>query len=245
MKQLLHSGFLASAVAMPDRPDLHVAGRTTSCRELLHDAMRIAAAIQRHGRGDDSSLTAVFADRTKVGFTGILGALFLFFTVAIPAGMLAVANNFLKNRSTESPRCCSACDGNTALPRSNRVSPAVVAIEVADACSGSRSSIGPSNHCAACGPQFLARPWKKVALLLAIAPITIFKSAVRIVTLSLLSIHVDRSYLTGQLHYEGGVVLFVLALGLLTLYFLCSRAPKAASWGALTVRGRPVAIDAR
>ena len=40
----------------------------------------------------------------------------------------------------------------------------------------------------------------------------ILKNAIRIVALTLLSIHVDPGFLTGQLHHEGGIVFFVLAL---------------------------------
>ena len=75
--QLLHSGFLASAAAMPDRPALHVAGQTLSYRELLEKAQRLAATLQsRRGADEDVPVvTAVFADRSATGFAGILGAL--------------------------------------------------------------------------------------------------------------------------------------------------------------------------
>ena len=43
-----------------------------------------------------------------------------------------------------------------------------------------------------------------------------FKNAVRIVTLSLLTIHVDPGYIRGQLHHEGGIVFFGISLVLLT-----------------------------
>jgi hypothetical protein len=47
------------------------------------------------------------------------------------------------------------------------------------------------------------------------------------VTLSLLSIHVDRSYLSGQLHHEGGIVFFLLSLGLMApVLFLLVRSER-------------------
>jgi len=41
------------------------------------------------------------------------------------------------------------------------------------------------------------------------------KNGIRIVTLTLLAVHVDPSFLTGQLHHDGGVVFFALALVML------------------------------
>jgi amino acid adenylation domain-containing protein len=75
MTQLLHSGFLESAHAMPDRPALHVAGKPLSYGELAEKAMRNAATLQRRQGSDPPPLTAVFADRSVAGFAGILGAL--------------------------------------------------------------------------------------------------------------------------------------------------------------------------
>jgi amino acid adenylation domain-containing protein len=74
VSRLLHSGFLESAAAMPDRPALHVGGETYSYADLLEQAQRLAATIQSRLK-DTPPLTAVFADRSLTGFTGILGAL--------------------------------------------------------------------------------------------------------------------------------------------------------------------------
>ena len=47
---------------------------------------------------------------------------------------------------------------------------------------------------------------------LATLPLLVVKNGIRIVSLSLLSIYVDPTFLTGRLHQEGGVVFFLLAL---------------------------------
>lgn len=72
--KLLHTGFVNSAHAMPNRPALHVAGQTLSYAELLAQAQRVAATIQRRVK-DAHPLSAVFADRSVTGFAGILGTL--------------------------------------------------------------------------------------------------------------------------------------------------------------------------
>ena len=72
---LLHSGFLASADAMPDRPALHVDGLSLSYAQLRTRATALAATLQHRVLAGASELTAVFADRSATGFAGILGAL--------------------------------------------------------------------------------------------------------------------------------------------------------------------------
>ncbi|HEY3490784.1 MAG TPA: archaeosortase/exosortase family protein [Candidatus Deferrimicrobiaceae bacterium] len=67
----------------------------------------------------------------------------------------------------------------------------------------------PSEH------LLLKSGWQKVALAVVVFPITIFMNAVRIVGLSLLSIHVDPGFMTGNLHHRGGVVFFLVAMLLL------------------------------
>ena len=52
-------------------------------------------------------------------------------------------------------------------------------------------------------------------LILVAVPLLIVKNGIRIVTLALLSIYVDPSFLTGSLHHQGGIVFFLVALGFL------------------------------
>ena len=66
------------------------------------------------------------------------------------------------------------------------------------------------------GHLFLRSGWGKAALMLAALPLLVVKNGIRIVTLSLLSIYVDPSFLTGRLHQEGGIVFFLLALVILS-----------------------------
>ena len=90
-------------------------------------------------------------------------------------------------------------------------------IEVAEECSGIRSSTALFILCLLIGHLFLRSSSRKVALLVSALPILIFKNAVRIVTISLLSAYVSRDFLTGWLHQSGGVVFFLLGLAILVL----------------------------
>jgi exosortase len=105
-------------------------------------------------------------------------------------------------------------------------------IEVADACSGLRSSIALTLTSLLGGYTFLQSSIARSALLLAVLPVTIVKNAIRIVTLWLLAIHVDPTFVTGRLHHNRGVAFFLMALALLApwLVFLrrleTSRSPR-------------------
>src|SRR5262249_55035585 len=83
-----------------------------------------------------------------------------------------------------------------------------LAIEVAEECSGIRSSLALLITGILAGNMLLRAPWTRTALLVAIVPIAIVKNAVRIVVLSLLSIYVDMGFIPGRLHQFGGIPLF-------------------------------------
>ena len=141
--------------------------------------------------------------------------LFLFFAIPFHPALLQAFNDVLKNGSTETVDVLFNASGTPHLRVGYVFRLPGLAIEIADECSGIRSTIGLVITALLAGHLFLQRTWNKAVLLAVVIPITIFKNAVRIVTLSLLSVHVDRSYLEGQLHHEGGIVFFVISLALM------------------------------
>jgi amino acid adenylation domain-containing protein len=72
----LHAGFLSSVERCPTRPALEVEGRVLSYEELRGEAARLAGLLAARAPGDGAPLTAVFAYRSAVAFTGVLGSLF-------------------------------------------------------------------------------------------------------------------------------------------------------------------------
>jgi exosortase len=88
-------------------------------------------------------------------------------------------------------------------------------IEVARACSGIRSSIALFITCLLAAHLFLRTPWKVLLFVVLVFPVSIVKNAIRIVTLTLLGVYVDPSFLRGSLHHDGGFVFFLLALAIL------------------------------
>jgi exosortase len=148
---------------------------------------------------------------------------FLAFMVPPPAALIDAATNVLKVGSTEAVAALFSLTG-TPYHRQGFVFalPSVV-IEIADECSGIRSSIALLLTSLLAGQAFLRSSWTKILLLLAILPVALLKNAIRIVSLTLLAIHVDPSFLTGQLHHEGGIVFFLLSLALLAPLFAALR----------------------
>jgi exosortase len=87
------------------------------------------------------------------------------------------------------------------------------AIEVAQECSGIRSSLALLITTILAGHIFLRKFGSRMLLVLAVMPVALFKNAVRIVALYLLSYFVDiRIIAGGFLHRSGGFVFFGLGL---------------------------------
>jgi exosortase len=91
-----------------------------------------------------------------------------------------------------------------------------ITIEVAPQCSGIRSSIALIITSVFAGYLFLQRGWSRLILVLSFFPITVFKNAMRITTLSLLATYVDTRFITGSwLHQSGGIPFFAVGLALM------------------------------
>jgi len=97
-------------------------------------------------------------------------------------------------------------------------------IEVAGECSGIRSSIALVILAVLIVHFSFTSFWKKALFVLAGLLMMLIKNGVRIATLTLLAQYVDRGFLFGKLHHEGGVVFFLLGLALLwPLYWFLRR----------------------
>lgn len=99
-----------------------------------------------------------------------------------------------------------------------------VSIEVAQECSGIRSSIALL-ILALLVAHFAFRPfWKKAVFVVAGLLMMLIKNGVRIATLTLLANYVNRDFLYGKLHHQGGIVFFLIGLALLLpVYWLLRR----------------------
>ena len=107
--------------------------------------------------------------------------------------------------------------------------PRNVNIFIAEDCSGIRSSIALLITSLVASDIFLHRGWTKLALNLAVLPLSLFKNGLRIATLSLLSVYVDKRFLSGDLHRDGGILFYLTACAILGLLLWRLRKSETAS----------------
>jgi len=146
--------------------------------------------------------------------------LFLLLMVPLPDHVLSWVIHLLQRGSTEVAYLLFEMVGVPVLKQGFVLSVPTVTIEVAAECSGIRSSVALFITCLLAAHFYLRTPWKVLVFLLLVFPLAVIKNGVRIVTLTLLSMHVDPGFLDGNLHHDGGFVFFALALLLLLPVFL-------------------------
>ena len=104
-------------------------------------------------------------------------------------------------------------------------------IEVAKECSSIRSSLILLVSSMVLAQLFLRTKWRKAVVMLIAVPLSVIKNAIRIFVLALLGVHVNRGFLTGRLHRQGGAVFYAGALIVifLLIYWLQKRENAPAS----------------
>ncbi len=150
--------------------------------------------------------------------------LFLLFMVPVPGFLMDPVISVLRAGSTETTELLFKIVGLAYVREGFVFHLPNMGIEIAKECSGIRSTIGLVISSVLAGYLFLNRGWSKLALVLAILPITIFKNAIRITTLSLLAVYVNARFITESwLHHSGGIVFYVPALGIMGFVLICLR----------------------
>ncbi|MFZ0821322.1 MAG: exosortase/archaeosortase family protein [Candidatus Acidiferrales bacterium] len=147
---------------------------------------------------------------------------FLALMVPMPEAALAGTIHFLQGGSISVTCLMFKIAGVPYVRQGFVLSLPTISIEIAKECSGIRSSIALVITCLLAAKLFLRSYWKMTFLVLLAIPFAILKNGMRITTLTLLSIDVNPSFLTGKLHRQGGFVFFLITLGMLAagIYFL-------------------------
>src|SRR6266481_3049539 len=149
--------------------------------------------------------------------------LFLFLTVPLPNFLLERIISLLQAGSAEITEVLFNLTGVPVLREGLVFHLARLNIEVARECSGIRSTLAlfvltlPVVH------YSFHSLWRKLFFLTCAFFMMILKNGIRIVTLSLLAMYVDPSFLSGTLHHKGGIVFFLLGLLLLLPVLLLLR----------------------
>src|SRR6266436_2635411 len=144
-----------------------------------------------------------------------LGGSFLFLMVPLPKFLLEHVIHLLQTGSAWITGALFDLLGVPVLREGFVLHLARVNIEVAEECSGIRSSMALLILALLVTHFRLRSFWKKVLFLACGLFMMILKNGIRIVSLTLLAVHVDPSFLYGKLHHEGGIIFFLLSLLLL------------------------------
>lgn len=138
--------------------------------------------------------------------------LFLLFAVPLPAVLLDGIILMLQRGSAE---VANGIFYATGLPVARDgfifIFPTIT-IEVAQECSGIRSALSLVITVSLAAHLFLRTISARVLLVVSAVPVAMLKNGMRIATLSLLGAYVDKRILAGDLHRQGGIPFFILAL---------------------------------
>jgi exosortase len=85
-------------------------------------------------------------------------------------------------------------------------------LQVAQECSSIRSSSMLLVTTIVLAQLLLRSPWRKALVIGLAVPLSVAKNGLRVFMIAMLATHVDRGYLTGRFHHQGGIVFFAIAL---------------------------------
>jgi exosortase len=157
---------------------------------------------------------ALFFGRAAL-FEGRFALLFLFLSVPLPEFLLSRAIYLLQAGSAAIVAPLFDVMDVPYLRSGFVFHLAHLNIEIAQECSGIRSSMAVLILALLAAHFYLRSGWKKFVFVACSLLVMIIKNGIRIAVLTILAIRVDPSFLFGRLHRDGGVVFFLLGLALL------------------------------
>jgi exosortase len=151
--------------------------------------------------------------------TSSFGLAFLLFCIPIPDALLGRLIYWLQSGSAAIAEIFFNLSGAPVLREGFVFRLPRISIEVAQECSGIRSSLALL-ILALLVAHFSFQPfWKKLVFVLAGLCMMLIKNGIRIAALTLLANYVNPNFLYGSLHHQGGVVFFLIGLALLLPVF--------------------------
>jgi exosortase len=144
--------------------------------------------------------------------------LLLLLMIPLPTIVLQTATRFLQQGSTEITWWLLQALGQPSLREGFTIHMPTLTILIAEECSGIRSSLALFITCLLAAHMMLRSNWRRTVFVLLAFPVALLKNGIRIVTLVLLSIHVDMRFMTSSLHRDGGFVFFFISLLIMGLF---------------------------
>jgi exosortase len=148
-------------------------------------------------------------------YAALFPNLFLLLMVPLPETVLRRMTYFLQEGSTDVATWLFDLVGVPVWREGFILHLPRLSIEVAEQCSGIRSTSALLILALLVCHLYLRRFWRQAVFMVICAFVAVLKNAIRIVTLTLLASYVDPSFLFGRLHRNGGVVFFLLGMVLL------------------------------
>jgi len=156
------------------------------------------------------------------GVLGLLGSgfvrtylfplLFMVFALPMPSAMRDGLEIFLQHASAEAAAVMFVLTGTTLFRDGLIFQLPGLTIMVAQECSGVRSTYVLFIVSWVAGYWFLRSYGLRGVLVASVIPLAILRNAFRIVTISLLTLHVDPRVIDSPLHSQGGPIFFALSL---------------------------------
>jgi exosortase C (VPDSG-CTERM-specific) len=157
-------------------------------------------------------------------YRSLLGpCLFLFFMTPLTTGAEASLNAFLQHGTVPMLDALLKLSGTTFFREGTSFEMPGLSVNVAPECSGIRSTLVLIITTALGGYLFLRTPALRTLLVLLAIPIGLFRNALRIFTLCMLTLHVDSSIIEGPVHSQGGPPFFLVSLVILLAVLLILR----------------------
>jgi exosortase C (VPDSG-CTERM-specific) len=137
---------------------------------------------------------------------------FLIFTVPLPQPAVEMIEIALQHASAWAVELSFQIGGVTYFRDARSFTLPGLRFIVAQECSGIRSSLVLFITSILGGYLLLRSPWRRGLLAVAVIPLGIARNTLRIVTLALLSVHVDPTIIDSPLHHRGGPLFFAISL---------------------------------
>jgi exosortase len=137
---------------------------------------------------------------------------FLFWMVPFPEFVLNPIVRLLQEGSATSARLLFAIAGVPVVHEGTLITLPGLTVEVARECSSIRSSLMLVVTTMVLAQMLVHSVWRKLVVIAVAIPLSVAKNGLRIFVLAMLTTRVDRSFITGRLHHQGGIIYFLIAL---------------------------------
>jgi exosortase len=165
----------------------------------------------------------IFSFGTRAFRRAVFPLGFLLWLVPFPEFLLSAIIRLLQEGSAVSARILFAAVGIPVAQDGTQLSIPGLTMEVARECSSIRSSLMLVVTTMVIAQTLLRTTWRKAVVIALAIPLSVAKNGLRIFVLAMLATRVDRSFLTGRLHHQGGIIYFLIALATICLLILVAR----------------------